>query len=487
MPDTQYTKFHLTPENKLSRDDLRQEQDARISYRALGGLNNPQAVQFETEPFEQRTEFTGHVVAHLNISASKATDNNFEPTDIDLFITMRNIDADGQEVFYTGTVGDPVPVTKGWLRVSLRKVNDKSPQNTFWHPHRDYLSSDESLITPNEVYPVDVEVWPTNVVVEKGGKIVLEVSSGDTQGAGIFEHNSPEDRKPEVFEGLNHIHFGPGYENYVLHATHPSQVDYCRKNLEITLALLSILGPLLPHLRSKYVPSITHKLACIHYGSFPHVYKSTRRCSCTSSASTTPPAQRLTQARYSSQCLPLVHTKTCNLPPATLPLMIRQARPHSSNILPAPVPTTSIMNNTVDFHLMFTSSSQPAQLPFDQSDIAAYASHLSSPPGLTLPNGAVGRMVDYPPGYTSPMHRTQSLDFGIVIEGEIELLLDSGEIRLLKRGDVAVQRGTSHAWRNATMEQGKWARMFYVLMAAEPVMLDGGLKLEEDLGGITRH
>ena len=40
------------------------------------------------------------------------------------------------------------------------------------------------------------------------------------------------------------------------------------------------------------------------------------------------------------------------------------------------------------------------------------------------------------------MHRTQSLDFGVVLEGEIELVLDSGETRLLKRGDVAVQRGT---------------------------------------------
>ena len=145
------------------------------------------------------------------------------------------------------------------------------------------------------------------------------------------------------------------------------------------------------------------------------------------------------------------------------------------------------MNNTVDFHLMYTSSSQPARLPSDQSDVKEYESYLSSPPGLTISNGAVGRMVDYPPGYTSPMHRTQSLDLGIVIEGEIELLLDGGETRLLKRGDVAVQRGTNHAWRNATPEEGKWARMFYVLMDAQPVVLEGGEKLGEELGGITRH
>ncbi|MCJ1471565.1 hypothetical protein MMC13_000205 [Lambiella insularis] len=158
-----------------------------------------------------------------------------------------------------------------------------------------------------------------------------------------------------------------------------------------------------------------------------------------------------------------------------------------STLLPAAVPTKSIMNNTVDFHLIYTSSSQPAKLPADESDVSEYGSYLASPPGLTIPNGAVGRMVDYPPNFTSPMHRTQSLDFGIVVEGEIELLLDAGETRLLKRGDVAVQRGTNHAWRNATPEEGKWARMFYVLMDADPVQLGDGRKLEEELGGITRH
>jgi len=51
--------------------------------------------------------------------------------------------------------------------------------------------------------------------VEKGGKIVFEVSSGDTQGSGIFQHNHPEDRSEEVFGGLNHLHFGAKFENYV--------------------------------------------------------------------------------------------------------------------------------------------------------------------------------------------------------------------------------------------------------------------------------
>lgn len=84
------------------------------------------------------------------------------------------------------------------------------------------------------------------------------------------------------------------------------------------------------------------------------------------------------------------------------------------------------------------------------------------------------------PGLTSPMHRTTSLDYGVVLEGEVELILDSGETRLLKRGDTCVQRVTNHAWRNTSKTQ--WARMLYVLVEAKPIQLENGKLLEEELG-----
>ena len=77
------------------------------------------------------------------------------------------------------------------------------------------------------------------------------------------------------------------------------------------------------------------------------------------------------------------------------------------------------------------------------------------------------------------MHRTVSLDYGVVMIGEIELILDSGEARLLKAGDICIQRGTMHAWRNTS--QTEWARMLYVLQACQPVVV-GGKTLEEDYG-----
>lgn len=80
------------------------------------------------------------------------------------------------------------------------------------------------------------------------------------------------------------------------------------------------------------------------------------------------------------------------------------------------------------------------------------------------------------PGVISPMHRTVSLDYGIVLEGVVELVLDSGETKVMRRGDSCIQRATNHAWRNITPDEG-WARMVYVLVGAEQ---QGDLK--EDLG-----
>jgi quercetin dioxygenase-like cupin family protein len=152
-----------------------------------------------------------------------------------------------------------------------------------------------------------------------------------------------------------------------------------------------------------------------------------------------------------------------------------------STAIPEEAPVTRLGSDTMDFSLMYTTSSQPANMNSD-GDISSYGAHIATPPEITIPGGSVGRVVDFAPGYTSAMHRTVSIDFGIVIEGEVELILDSGETRLLERGDVAVQRGTNHAWRNVS--SNRWARMFYVLQDARPIVLDGGKEMAEDFGGI---
>lgn len=145
--------------------------------------------------------------------------------------------------------------------------------------------------------------------------------------------------------------------------------------------------------------------------------------------------------------------------------------------IPEPLPAQVIANQD-KFYLGYTTTSYPADLT-NQSDIAAYASFLSNPPGVVIPGGSVLRIVDLRPGGLSPMHRTVSLDYGVVLEGEIELLLDSGESRVMKRGDVSIQRGTNHQWKNRS--QTEWARMLYVLQEAKPIEI-GGKRLGEDYG-----
>ncbi len=106
----------------------------------------------------------------------------------------------------------------------------------------------------------------------------------------------------------------------------------------------------------------------------------------------------------------------------------------------------------------------PVQLANDQ-DLSTYDMFKENPPGIVVPNGSAARLVDIPPGYTSAMHRSISVNYNVVIEGEVHIIMDSGEKRLLKRGDSVVQRAVNHAWANASNTQ--WARITAVSFPAE--------------------
>ncbi|KAK4959806.1 hypothetical protein LTR10_002694 [Elasticomyces elasticus] len=71
------------------------------------------------------------------------------------------------------------------------------------------------------------------------------------------------------------------------------------------------------------------------------------------------------------------------------------------------------------------------------------------------------------------------LDYGVVMEGEMIMELDDGNETLLRRGDVAIQRATMHAWKNASST--KWARMLFVLQDCQSLSVEGQ-RLKEDLG-----
>jgi quercetin dioxygenase-like cupin family protein len=76
------------------------------------------------------------------------------------------------------------------------------------------------------------------------------------------------------------------------------------------------------------------------------------------------------------------------------------------------------------------------------------------------PNGTTLRINELPPGAGSPMHRTQTVDYAIVLDGEVVLVVEGGET-VLRAGDVVVQRGTSHRWENRSAAT---ARVAFILI-----------------------
>lgn len=95
--------------------------------------------------------------------------------------------------------------------------------------------------------------------------------------------------------------------------------------------------------------------------------------------------------------------------------------------------------------------------------------------GTTLKGGSAFRIVDMLPGGESPFHRTNSIDYGIVLEGEIELELEDGRKKTVGKHGVIIQRGTNHLWRNTT---DKPCRIAFILIEA-PAYLHNGEPLEE--------
>ena len=79
-----------------------------------------------------------------------------------------------------------------------------------------------------------------------------------------------------------------------------------------------------------------------------------------------------------------------------------------------------------------------------------------------------------------------SIDYGIVLEGEFLLTLDSGESRLMRRGDVSVQRATAHKWKNVTGGGTEPGRMLYVLLDCKEVVVEG-VKIEGFLGELEKE
>jgi quercetin dioxygenase-like cupin family protein len=127
-----------------------------------------------------------------------------------------------------------------------------------------------------------------------------------------------------------------------------------------------------------------------------------------------------------------------------------------------PVPVARTAPDGALFYEIWATPAAPVPISAAEPDPTLGA--LTVPPA---PGGTKIRINEFPPGAASPVHRTQSVDYGIVLDGEVVLVLDDSEA-VLRAGDVVVQRGTSHRWENRGASA---ARMAFVL-------IDGALTAE---------
>jgi predicted acyl esterase len=210
---TKWTRFYLSPEGlRLSPEP---SAEGYITYPSMGD-----GVTFSTPPLEKETEITGPSALKLFISSSTI--------DADIFAVLRVFDPDGKEVLFQGALDPHTPIGQGWLRASQKKLDPKRSL-----PYRPYHTHDEKQpLAPGEVVELDIEIWPTCIVVPAGWRIALTVRGKDYEhpgeaatlsnmknpmkGCGPFLHDDPADRPPAVFSGKTTLHFGPARRAFLL-------------------------------------------------------------------------------------------------------------------------------------------------------------------------------------------------------------------------------------------------------------------------------
>ncbi len=171
-----------------------------------GGIKPDMGISLWTPPLDADTEVTGPLAASFWVSSSTE--------DMDLFLTLRNFDPGGNEVLETGQQGLPVPVAKGWLRVSHRELDPalSLPYRPYHrHTRRQYLQ-------PGEIVKVDVEIWPTSMVFRKGHRIRLDIQPRDGVGSASYMHYHAD-----YNTGTNTVYAGGEYESYLLLPVIPAQ------------------------------------------------------------------------------------------------------------------------------------------------------------------------------------------------------------------------------------------------------------------------
>jgi len=212
---TKWTKFYLDPK-AMALTTKKPSGNARLSFAAMGD-----GLTFLTPPLAQETEITGP--SALKLFASSST------PDADFFIVLRVFTGDMKEIVFQGAIDPHTPIAQGWLRASHRKLDKKLSL-----PYRPYHTHDEKQpLKKGQTVELDIELWPTSIVVPAGYRIALSVRGKDYEygggsggklsnfknelkGCGPFLHDDPRDRPPALFNGTTTLAFTGTKAPYLL-------------------------------------------------------------------------------------------------------------------------------------------------------------------------------------------------------------------------------------------------------------------------------
>ena len=192
---------------------------SEVSFEALAS----DGITFSTPAMTAETEITGPVSARLFVSSTT--------TDADVFLVLRVFAPDGEEVVFQGAVDPHTPVGHGWLRASHRRLD---PQRcTEWRPYHPH-DTVEPLI-PGEPVELEIEIWPTSIVVPAGHRLALTVRGRDYEwpgaddvpelshfkgskmrGVGIYTHTDPASRGDAAYAGTTTVHTGGEHPSSLL-------------------------------------------------------------------------------------------------------------------------------------------------------------------------------------------------------------------------------------------------------------------------------
>ena len=196
---TVYRKLYLTEQRYLSLEESKTP--AEVTYKAKKGK-----AEFQ-HTFPKDAELSGYMKLRVWVEARPGKAGQETPDDMGLFVAVNKLDRDGNPVHFHGSVGSSTDmVTRGWVRVAMRELDEI--ESTEWNPVP--KGTREQMLTPGEIVPVDIALYPSSTFFAAGESLQLIVAGREIISTPPYIKNESMNR------GTHVLHFGGEYDSYLL-------------------------------------------------------------------------------------------------------------------------------------------------------------------------------------------------------------------------------------------------------------------------------